>query len=442
MTLLLATADGLKPLDEPVDDAQAPVAVLPGDDVALHRLLLLETAPKRRLEEARMRATDLAAQPIDALHVAVGPADADGASWVALIDRERMAAHLAFLAASGARPAQLVPAALLLAPPAAGAALARLDDRVLLRTPELAGLVEPALAADLLGPAWPGRAAALPDFAPDPPDPLPLDLLQGEFAPRLRWWRSRRFQIPAALLTLLLVLLLAAPLLIERARAAATIAAYDEAVVELAATALGARPADAAAGAAQLAAARRAAEGSAVGARLSHAAGRLEPIPGARLDAAATKGAALELTLGGPADAVNGAAAALAAGPFEATRNGTEVTLGERRAGIAATPSPLSAAMLRFVAARQDAAIVTARGARPAAPPTPAELAAAFAAVGLGDAAIAPAPAGTTIAVPAARATVLLPLLADLELRGATFTTLTLARNQDETVAAALTVAP
>jgi hypothetical protein len=40
------------------------------------------------------------------------------------------------------------------------------------------------------------------------------------------------------------------------------------------------------------------------------------------------------------------------------------------------------------------------------------------------------------------RATVLLPLLADLELRGATFTTLTLARNQDETVAAALTVAP
>lgn len=444
MTMVLATADGLRPLGEaPGADEDAPaIAVLPGDDIALYRLMLLETAPKRRLEEARMRATDLAAQPIDDLHVAVGPADADGGSWIAVIDRARMAAHLALLKASGAEPAHVVPAALLLADPAGGASFAQLEERVLLRTPDLAGLVEPELAADLLGPAWPGRARALADFAPAAPEVLPLDLLQGEFSPRLRWWRLRSFQIPAALLTLLLLLLLAAPTLIERARAAATIAAYDEAIMQLAETIFSTRPADAAAGAAALAQARREAEGGAAAARLSYAAGRLEPVPGARLDRAASEGQGLKLILGGPADAVNQAAEALLAGPFEARRNGTELTLGERRAGLAANRSALSAAMLRFMSARADAALVTARRARPAKPPTPAELGTAFAAVGLADVAISPAPAGTAITVPAARATVLLPLLADLELRGARFAAVSLSRNQDETVAASLTVAP
>lgn len=442
MTMVLATADGLRPLGETPDEAAVPIAVLPGDDIVLHRLTLLETAPRRRLEEARMRATDLAARPIDELHVAVGPADADGASWIAVMDRERMAGHLAVLKASGAEPKHVVPAALLLAPPDAGASLAQLEDRVLLRTSEFAGLVEPELAADLLGPAWPGRARPLADFAPPAPETPPLDLMQGEFAPRLRWWRLRSFQIPAALLTLLLLLLLAAPSLIDRARGAATMAAYDEAIVELAATTLGTRPADAAAGAAALAAARREAEGDAVAARLSFAAAALEPLPGARLERAATDGNDLRLGLGGGAEAVNQAANGLLAGPFAARRNGADVVLGERRAGVAANDSALSAAMLRFVSARSDAAIVTARRARPAKPPAPAELATAFAAVGLGDAAVTPSATGTTIMVPAARATVLLPLLADLELRGARFSGLVLSRNDDETISARIQVAP
>jgi general secretion pathway protein L len=442
MTMVLATAEGLRPLGDPPGEEAPSIAVLPGDDIVLHRLMLLESTPKRRLEEARMRATDLAAQPIDDLHVAVGPADAEGASWVAVMDRERMAGHLAVLKASGAVPRHVVPAAMLLDAADGNASLARLDERVLVRTADYAGLVETELAGDLLGPLWPGQARPLADFSPATPEVPPLDLLQGAFEPRLRWWRLRAFQIPAAVLTLLLLLLLAAPALIERARGAATIAAYDEAVLELAATTLGKRPADAAAGAAALAAARREAEGGAAAARLSYAASRLEPVPGARLERADTRGGEMKLGLGGAAEAVNQASAALLAGPFDARRQGADVVLGERRAGIAATPSALSAAMLRFVGARADAALVTARRSRPAKPPTPAELATAFAAVGLADATVLPSPAGTSIEVSAARSTVLLPLLADLELRGARFAELSLRRNQDETVAARIKVAP
>ena len=86
MTILLATEDGVRPLgDAGADPSGATVAVIPGDDVALHHLTLAETDTRARLAEARMRATDLSAQPIEDLHVAVGPADADGASWVAVI---------------------------------------------------------------------------------------------------------------------------------------------------------------------------------------------------------------------------------------------------------------------------------------------------------------------------------------------------------------------
>jgi general secretion pathway protein L len=441
MTLVLETEDGVLRLGGADVEGESPlVALLPGDDIALHRLPLAESDARERLSEARMRATDLSAQPIEDLHVAVGPADADGQSWVALIDRQRMADHLAHLKAAGAQPAHVVPAALLLDMPESGPGMARFGDRVLIRTGEIAGLVEPSLASALSGTSLLGRFVQLSEFAPEAvPDVLPLDLLQGEFAPRVRWWRERRFRLWGGLLALLVLLLALAPPLIDRARSAAAIAGYDQAVIELAAQTLGQRPADAMAASAALGAARASAEGGALGARLSFAAQGIESIPGARFDSVTLQpDGALKIGLGGPADAINLVGPRLAGGAFETRAEGTSVTLGGRVAGRPANDSPLSLAMLRLVAARQDAALVAAAKAR-GAPMTADQVAAALVTAGLADPAAA---AGGRILVPAARSTVLLPLIADLELKGARFSAARIGRNADETLSATLEVKP
>ena len=149
MKLVLETAEGVRPLADSGEEDGALVGVLPGGDIALHRLLLAETDARARHDEALMRVTDLAAQPVDELHVAVGPADEAGNSWVALIDRQRMADHLAHLKAAGTDPAHVVPAALLLSAPESGPSMARFGDRVLLRTDELAALKRRAFHAIL-----------------------------------------------------------------------------------------------------------------------------------------------------------------------------------------------------------------------------------------------------------------------------------------------------
>jgi general secretion pathway protein L len=439
MTILLATEDGVRPLgDADAEAAGAAVAVIPGDDVALHRLLLTETDARARLAEARMRATDLAAQPIEDLHVAVGPADAEGASWVALIAHERMAGHLAHLKAAGADAAHVVPAALLLEPAEGAPSMARFGDRVLLRTADLAGLVEPSLASALTGTSQLGRFLQLGEFAPTAaPDPLPLDLMQGSYAPRRRWWTERGFRIGAIILGLLVALLLVAPLLIERVRSAAAIAASDQAVVELAAQTLGTRPADAEAAAAALAAARRSADGGALGARLTFATAIIEQVPGARLESARLQpDGSLLLALGGPADAINLVGQRMAGGAFAASPSGTTITLGDRQAARATVDTDLARATLRLVTARQDAALAGAARAR-GAPMKADAVAAALVAAGLAP----PGQAGARISVPAARSTVLLPLLSDLEMKGARFADAVFTRNADQTVSATLEVA-
>ena len=162
MKLVLETADGVRALGDGEGDSDVLTAVLPGDDIALHRVQLIETGAADRLEEARMRAVDLAARPVEDLHVAVGPADMDGASWIAIIDRARMQGHLEHLQAAGITPQHVVPAALLLPPADNGPSLARLDDRLLLRTADLGGLVEPELAPAMAVATFPPRLAQLP----------------------------------------------------------------------------------------------------------------------------------------------------------------------------------------------------------------------------------------------------------------------------------------
>lgn len=434
MKLLLASANGVELLAG--DDADTvSVGVITGDDVALHHLRLMETIPKKRLAEARMRATDLSAQPLNALHLALSEPDAEGCSWLALIDRTRMAGHLAHFSQHGGEPDHLVPAALLLPrPEEAQPNSANLSGLVLLRGADFAAALEPSLAEALDPHADAALRAARAPFAADTSLPLPLDLRQGSFALRPRWWKQRSFQIAAFLLLILAAALAAAPLLVENIRSAAGVRTADRATLMFAAQALEKPAASAEAAAASLAAARRAAEGLAVGPRLAFLASTIEAVPGARLDSLRlAPDGKLIVSLGGPAAPLTTAGNRLTAGPFESRLNGRTLQLGERRVARASSDAALPGAIARAINAQSDGFLIKALP-RPAKPIDAPTIAAAFLAAGL-----EPSPAGR---IEAARSTVLLPLLAELETKGARFSRLTITRNEDQTLAADIGFAP
>lgn len=422
MKLLLEIEDGLRTLADDGGKDPVVVGVIAGDDLALHYL-------PGGAEEARMKAVDLAAQPVDDLHVAVGASDADGGCWLAIIDREQLRGHLARFRAAGITPAHLLPAALLL--PDGDPAMAMLGDRVLLRNRQLGACVEPGLAAALGG----GDTGRLPAFRPDFPDSLPLDLLQGAFAPRFQWWKARSFQLAAALLLLLLLAAIAAPQLIAEQRARALVAEQDQETVALTASLLGQPPQSAEAAAAALAAARQAAEGQALGPRLALVTDAVANTPGARLERLALlPDGHLELVAGGPAEAIDQLGALLQAGPFLVERNGPAMLLGGRRPARAPA-SPTLAAMLRLATARQDAALL--RNAAISGPLAAADAATRMAEQ-LAGSSVEQAGGNARLVVPAAKAGVLLPLLARLEQQGAGIASASIERNPDDTVNATL----
>lgn len=435
MTLFLAVPEGITPLGQ--NDPQTPsVGVIPGDDVALHRVMLAETRPGRRLAEARMRATDLAAQPIEDLHVAIGAAEADGGCWLAIVDRERMAAHLAHFRAAGTEPANLTPAAMLLPPPdetmVDGVATARLGPLTLLRGMDFAAAVEEPLAATLAP-----DATNPPPLRPNPLTPLTLDLRQGEFAPRVDWWKQPGIRWAIGLLLLAAILLALTPLLVERSRAADTIASHEETILGLAERLLGERPADADAAASALQTARLAAETSVVAPRLAFLTRKLAS--DARLDQVGLEAdGTLALTLTGPAEAIEATTAALRADPaFAVESDGLHVRIGQRPLlAIPPDASAADAATARLVAARGDAAILMAhRRAAPDASATETDAIArqALDRAGLADTEVTAEAANITITLPRVRPPALLSLLADIEAQGGHIGELAIQPNLDST---------
>lgn len=416
--------DGAVAALRPGDPEAAAVGIIPGDDVALHRVWLSGGNARERRAEARMRASDLAAQPLDDLHLALAPAGDAGDWWLALIGRERMAAHLAAFAAAGVDPDHVVPAPLLLPAADSGVSAARLGDLCLLRGNDFAASVEPELAALLAPGTAPGA------FTPEMTAPPPLDLRQGEFARRLRWWRLRWVQVAVAMLVLVALLLAALPAAMAHVRSRAAAAAEDQRIRDLAGHVLGRPFADADAAARALSAARRRAEGSAVAPRLSLATALLAAAAPARLDRVElAPDGTLQLTLGGPAEAAGRAAAAFRDQRwFAAAVDGPVVRLGPRRvpetrAGAAAADAAIVSAARRARSGQADA--------RPGADP----VATALAAAGLLDAAsVGREGAGTMITIPAARSQVLLPMLVDLEAAGMPIVALRLEAAADGTI--------
>lgn len=196
--------------DRPLPAAPRAALAVPGADVAVRWLDLPPglTIPQAAAA-ARLAAADLAAEPPEDLHVAAGPHDeAAGARPVAFVARRAMDLWLGAAAELGIDPVLVLPAPLLLAPPAAGLIVHEGADPPLYRGPRAAFALEPALAALLHPDGRPervGQDRLCADAAAILSAP-PLDLRQGDYARRRGWLverdRAGRLALLAALLLL------------------------------------------------------------------------------------------------------------------------------------------------------------------------------------------------------------------------------------------------
>lgn len=444
MTLILVDDHGhavVPPAAESDAEGDAVTAILAAGDAVAHRIALRDATQRGRMDEARMRATDLSAQPVDDLHLALGPTLPDGSAWLAMIARERLAARLEQLRQEGVEPQRMVPAVLLLPEPEGKAATVAAHDGLhLLRTRDLGAAMEASLAAMLEAEAGrsdtPAPALAMA-MVPALADTAP-NFLTGRFAPPRRWWRARWFRWTAGLLVALALVLAVAPMLLARQQTAAAAAGHDAETLAMAGRALGRQFADAPTAATALSAARAGREAGMTSARISALAGAMADVPEARLAALRSDADGhLALTLAGSADAINRLRARLETGAFETGGQGAEVTLGARRGARILAPDAATAALARRLDATRDVMILAAVRAPEGAPPAITAM--------LERSGLEPDPDagnGGEILLPAVRPTLLLPLIGEMEAAGMRFAGIAIVANTDATVRATLVAAP
>lgn len=184
--------EGLPALVDPESGEPLPlVAVVPGDAVSVHALELpAGLAPAQAAAAARLMAADVSTQPIEDMHVAVGP-EQEGSPLrtVALTPALSMAGWLGRLQAAGLDPDLVVPEPLLLAPPDEGYRCYNHRDVPLYRSRVEAFSIEPDLArmivADQPVETIDTKAfeAELGEAVKEPP----VNLRQGPFAKRRQW---------------------------------------------------------------------------------------------------------------------------------------------------------------------------------------------------------------------------------------------------------------
>lgn len=421
----------------PAEAAATPervVAVVTGAGMALHRVELTETGERRRQTEAAMRAADLSADDAERLHVAIGAAQPDGSAWLAIAERNLMSEWLARLAAGGHDPDALVPLPLLLPEPTDGVVRTTIDGIELLRGIDFAGAVEP----DLLPVLTDGR----PVHAVDPLPALaalaqgvPLNLRQGQFRRRIRWWRDRRLLALVVGLALLCLLLALAPGALAALRDRQEMDRLNQATAAEAQALLG--PTGAIDPAAALAARRAALTGHDLVDRLARLGQAVTAQPGARIARLQVDpGGRVTVSIQGAAGSVNAVAVALRATGQLVTQQGDVLE-------IAAAQGPLpfdalAATRARATQAQADAAVVR-RLSRLPVPQAATAVRAAVAATGLPDAMVTPAPDGrVTLTVPAARSPVLMGMIGSLAQQRVHLLSGSITRNGDGSISGAL----
>jgi general secretion pathway protein L len=214
-------------------------AVVPASGVSYRPCALGGLSPAQALAAARLDAAEVSLGPDR--HVAV----AQAGDHYAISEKAKMRAWLAELADRGITASALIPAPSLLPVPETGFVRGALHDETVLRSAETAlaedGTISPFVVGDApvrtLDPPELEQAIAAAVASP------PLDLLQGEFAPRTNWSAGsgylRRIAIFAALAG---ALTLGIPLA-QWMRLSMATASLDERSATIAALALGERSA-------------------------------------------------------------------------------------------------------------------------------------------------------------------------------------------------------
>lgn len=187
-----AELEGLPALVDPETRKALPlVAVVPGEAVTLHWLEVpAGLAPAQAIAAARLMASEMSAQPVVDMHVAVGrEADGETVRAVALVPAITMAGWLGRLQAQGLDPDLVLPEPLLLPRPLEGFVRYDRGKLPILRGPNDAFAVEPELA-DLILAGAPVQSIDPATFQSGIPGAIahpPVNLRQGPFAKRRRW---------------------------------------------------------------------------------------------------------------------------------------------------------------------------------------------------------------------------------------------------------------
>ena len=191
------------------DDGPAPLGAGAPRDLLLvpseHLLLMVVALPlpsrRKRLEALPFAIEDRIAEPLDAVHLALGEVvAADGRHLACVVDHARMADWVAAAEAAGLARAAIMPDALALPVPAEGRWMVYRDGarRCVVRTADGGGF---AATTDLTEQLW--AAAGSPPCDETPAldgGAIALDLRQGRYAPRRDDYRiaARRAAIVAA----------------------------------------------------------------------------------------------------------------------------------------------------------------------------------------------------------------------------------------------------
>lgn len=181
--------------------------VLPGAEAVTRWLDLPGGSPAQARAAAAFQIGEVVAAGGEGLHLAVGGRDEDGRALVVWIDREVLRSGLEAAGARGVKVTGALPDYLLLPDDAEGrTVLASFGERLGVRGQGLAFGVEPELASAVIGDR-PHRyipASELDAWLLATAERPPVDLLQGQFAPRrqgpvLRW---RRLAVLAAVVAI------------------------------------------------------------------------------------------------------------------------------------------------------------------------------------------------------------------------------------------------
>lgn len=162
--------------------------IVPVEDVTLLAVDLPFAGRARRLAALPFAVEPFVAQPLEAVHLALGAEIAPRRHIAGVVSHDTMRGWIALAREAGLDGIAIVPDALALAMPDAGRwAVTRTADRVLVRRDDATGF---ALPAPLFDAAWTAAGRPPLDDAVAGDD-VPLDLAQGPYAwaPRDRPWR-------------------------------------------------------------------------------------------------------------------------------------------------------------------------------------------------------------------------------------------------------------